>query len=297
MLPVLTCHHAPEQSGLFSFGKQGQSHLGYSETGFADEKSACWANYLVGNSFNSPVIELSMGSAEFLCHQQTQIAITGAQCRIEINGRQQSSWRTLEIESGQYLKLHFSESGIRKYLAVRGLAKTNCLNPCFNEGDSHNILNNMFFQTDLAPCQPRLTPRRYIPNYRLPVMLNLIPSLQHEHFSETCKRQFFNSVFSIHKDSNRMGYRLNETLEDIPELSMTSQGVEYGSVQITPQGQPIILMKEHQTMGGYPQIGCVARMDLGRLAQLRPGQLCQFRRSNFFEEIRRLKQCLTFFNR
>ncbi|MEF1229198.1 allophanate hydrolase, partial [Vibrio fortis] len=82
--------------------------------------------------------------------------------------------------------------------------------------------------------------------------------------------------FTVSQNSNRMGYRLSGEPVESPAITMLSEGIALGAIQIPKDGQPIILLNDRQTIGGYPKLGCVARIDLPRLAQAKPGQHVTF---------------------
>jgi allophanate hydrolase subunit 2 len=136
---------------------------------------------------------------------------------------------------------------------------------------------------DLLPCQ-RIEntslwqlPENFRADYRQnSARLRVVLGYQQEHFSETQQQRFFNSGYSVTKYSDRMGYRL-EGAEIIPAIEgILSEGICLGAIQFPPDGQPIVLLNDRQTMGGYPKIGSVLSVDIGKLAQLSAGGRVNF---------------------
>jgi len=110
-----------------------------------------------------------------------------------------------------------------------------------------------------------------------PGVVRVMRGPEWEWFSEGAKETFFQSIFEVTKDGNRMGTRLSGPPLPLAEpREMISAAVDHGVIQVPPSGQPIILGADRQTIGGYPRIGVVATVDLGKLAQFRPGETVRF---------------------
>lgn len=117
---------------------------------------------------------------------------------------------------------------------------------------------------------------RFKPDYNLPVKLRVIESYQYDDFDVEALDALYSSEFTISPDSNRMGYRLQGDTITPPYDGILSEGIALGAIQVPNDGNPIVLFNDHQTIGGYPKLGCVARIDLPRLAQAKPGQKVTF---------------------
>lgn len=296
--PLFEIIKASAQMGIFNFGHQGRAHLGFTESGYSDEHAACWANWLVGNPINSFVLELLFGGASFQCLQNTQIAITGANCIIKINGIAVNNWQTLHVKKNDQIDFGYATSGLRIYIAVMGGIIPNDANPSFTENPKYSMPANSLITgnktTSMVPNKS--TPRRFIPNYTAPIQVNVFQGVHYSLFSKDCTDSFFSKTYRLSTKMSRMGIRLNETVTDAPNTSLTSSGVAFGSIQVPSNGKPIILMKEHQTMGGYPVIAQVARLSLSRLAQAKPNQPCQFILASRNDELKKLQRFIAFFN-
>jgi allophanate hydrolase subunit 2 len=123
--------------------------------------------------------------------------------------------------------------------------------------------------------QQRAVPRLAIPNYgnkEIPVILGY----QYQSFSSLERANFFSSDYTVSSNSDRMGYRLEGKAVHTELKGIISEGIAYGAIQIPKDGQPIVLLRDRQTIGGYPKMGCVTRVGGGILAQQKPGDIIQF---------------------
>ncbi|MGD8170616.1 biotin-dependent carboxyltransferase family protein [Vibrio sp. TRT 21S02] len=272
---------------LQDFGRFGVAHMGLAQGGPVDDYAYSWANHLLGNPVNSPVLEITLGQAAFRINSDCQLSITGGDLNAKLDGEPLVNWATFSAYKGQILSFSLPKNGLRSYLAVKGGFKVpmqvgSCAtvtkdklgglkNGCsIAEGDTIAFTSN---HIDHKSVQLTF---RYKPDYNLPLKLRVIESYQHHMFSQESLNQFYNCKFRISQHSNRMGYRLEGAAITAPEKAILSEGIALGAIQVPPNGEPIILLNDRQTIGGYPKIGCVARIDLPRLAQAKPGQQVTF---------------------
>jgi allophanate hydrolase subunit 2 len=101
---------------------------------------------------------------------------------------------------------------------------------------------------------------------------------------------FFNQIFTVSSASDRMGVRLQGQALVMPALNMVSEGLWVGAVQLPPDGQPIVMLRDHQTMGGYPKLGSICRQSQALLAQALPGDSCQFQAINADQALQKARQ-------
>ena len=284
-------------------GRVGHHRLGLTTGGPLDTDSFHWANRLCGNSDNATAIEITIGGLELISTASTRIAVTGAAMPLTINGMAKELWRNHRINSGDRIQLGFSQAGCRAYLAVAGglqiapvfgssatvvregigglngkpLQKNDNL-LCFDDTTFSNRAN-LQVPTNLRPLHfqlfdsQRLNIQAHASNK---IELRVIPSFQQDRFSREQLQLFFNNTYTISDQYNRMGYRLNGPAIDSGISSMLSEGICLGAIQIPGDGQPIILLNDRQTIGGYPKIGTVLSLDLNRLAQLQAGAEVRF---------------------
>ncbi len=304
-------------AGLFSqlqdLGRYGQAKQGLSQGGVVDERAAGWANYLLKNSADKSLIEISFGQAEFAAECDLQLALTGAEMNAFIltkTGKKtaQSNNRSFILKKGQRLKLGFASSGVRAYLAVKGgfnippkygsssTVKRNFLGGVDGAGGNLKSADSLAVFEQVNNFIGTKMPGQFIADYNKPLTLGVIESYQCDHFSSAQKAKFYSSEYTIDAQSDRMGLRL--TGQSIACLSrgIISEGIALGSIQIPADGLPIILLQDRQTLGGYPKIGCVARCDLSLLAQKSAGQKIRFKPACLADEQLRYLQRLRFFN-
>lgn len=275
-------------------GRYGASHMGITQGGAIDDYAFSWANHLLGNQANSTCLELTLGQAEFEVLQNCMMAICGGDLGATLDGKQLNNWSTFFARKGQTLSFKLAKNGLRSYLAVQGgFNFPQQLNSTAYVGkDQLGGLNKNgqpiaqgdlieFNQTQQTDCKPVQLTFRFTPDYNLPLTLRVIEGYQSKSFDKKSLRSFYAQQFTVGQNSNRMGYRLcSSNPITPPKEPILSEGITLGAIQIPPNGEPIVLFNDRQTIGGYPKIGCIARMDLPRLAQARPGQTIRFIRGN-----------------
>ncbi|WP_022942435.1 biotin-dependent carboxyltransferase family protein [Psychromonas hadalis] len=307
-----------KKAGIFTQlqdqGRFYQAQQGVSQGGVCDELAGGWANYLLDNPVNSPLLEISFGQAQFEALSEVQLALTGAPMDAKItllSGKQikQHNNCSFILKQGELLTLSFATSGLRAYLAVKGgfiaeavLGSVSCVKRNSIGGLQGD--GGVLKKGDLLPVLSqqrhfikRKMPEQFIPNYNQPLSLAVIESYQCDDFLVSQKNRFYNSEYQIDKHSDRMGMRLQgEPIIKSGSAGIISEGIALGSIQIPADGLPIILLQDRQTLGGYPKIGCVSRCDLSQLAQQPAGNKITFKRSDLQVEQLRYLQQLRFFN-
>ena len=265
------------QSLLQDGGRYGWQHLGVSPAGPLDLHAAAWANYLLDNPWGTPLLEVALGYLELESELDTWLALTGAQVAATLDGAPLPRWSRFPLRAGQRLKLGFARSGQRAYLAVAGGFRAPSLlgsvSTQLREGlGGGDGLGRPLRAGDLLPCQPASLARAasvpwpYQPDYRAPGQLRVIGGGDAAGFAADQVQAFFERSWQLSPQSDRMGARLlGEPL--VAPTQQWSQGVGRGAIQVPPDGQPIILQADHQTMGGYPILGWLHPLDLARLAQ------------------------------
>ena len=273
-------------AGFFSliedYGRFGLAHYGFSQSGVADEHAYCWANHLLDNNFNDAVLEITFGGSKLKVLADTSIVVTGADFDFRINGKPQPLWEVIPVCCDDILTWSTRKSGLRAYLAVKGGIQTEVM---FNSR-SVNLREKIGLKVRAGDVLPyklteaktahRVTPSQYVSGYDQTLTLRLLPTYQFDQFDEQQKAIFFNQVYTIARESDRTGCRLEGQRINNTRSRMISEGICYGSVEITTEGLPIILLKESPTIGGYPKIGTVFSLDLAKLAQRQSGSKVRF---------------------
>lgn len=288
---AITAVKPGQQTLIQDFGRFGLAHLGITQGGPVDDYAYSWANHLLDNHTNCPSLEITLGQAEFLIHSSCEMAIAGGDLNAKLDGQPIENWSSFYTKGGQTLTFGLPKNGLRSYLAVKGGFK---VHP--HLGSTATVVRDQLggimhgnpiktgdvihFGPHNLGTKTRQMTFRYKPDYDLPLELRVIEGYQANDFSPDALHSMYNQTFSVSKLVDRMGYRLCDGHIAPPKKEYLSEGIALGAIQITPDGQPIILLNDRQTIGGYPKIGCVARIDLPRLAQSRPGQKVKFVRGD-----------------
>ena len=272
-------------------GRFGYMDSGISESGVMDKKSYRKANYLVGNKNGEAVLEITLMGPEILFESDTAFGYMGAEMDAKLDGEPVSRGRTYLAKAGQTLNLGFAKNGIRSYLAfaggvdvpiVLGSRSTNI--KCsiggyegrkLQAGDILSIGTSKYMTRGMR----RILRRKVTPQeYRSEIQVRVILGPQDEYFTENGLIDFLNTPYKVSTDIDRMGIRLEgEAIEAKTPTDIVSDGITFGSIQVTSSGMPIILMADHQTTGGYAKIATVVSEDLQYLAQARPGDVIRFK--------------------
>ncbi len=278
------------QTTLQDLGRPGRRSLGVSASGAMDPESLRLANLLSGNRPDAVTLEMTLTGPLLLCQRDVQAAVAGAVP--SAFGRP----RRFSITAGEKLDLRELTGGARAYLAVAsgfagqrvlGGAGTDLLagfggldGRALRRGDR---LGQHESHTDSLAPLPDASNWSLAPVLRTnsttgaPAQLRVLRGPQANRFAPEAWRQLLHETYQVSRLSNRMGLRLEG-----PELvahdceGLDSQPVVQGAIQVPPNGQPIVLGADSQTLGGYPLIACVASADLPLLGQLRPGQRVAF---------------------
>ncbi len=263
-------------------GRPGFRHLGVTAGGAADAISARVANRLVGNPDGAALLECCLGGPLLKFHQNTRLAFVGwADLR---------SGSVIEVEAGEEIDLRSRLRNVRGYVAIAGgIAVPQVMGS--RATDLRSGFGGFFGRTlkagdrlPLGTAQTGPKPGTWRvgwPESAGPgrmIELRFLPGMQMAWFSPDAKRAFRGSVFTVSPMADRMGVRLDGAALGLSEpRELVSQAVVPGSIQVPPDGQPIVLMPECQTIGGYPQIGHVMSADLPKLARAWPGTPIRFR--------------------
>lgn len=277
------------QPGLLTLiqdsGRYGQHRIGLTNGGPLDAKAFNWANRLCQNSQNASALEVSIGGLVLESQVDTFISVTGAQMPFKINGTPAQAWRSHKIQAGDKIEFGFATAGSRAYLAVSGgfdipLSFTSSATVV---RESIGGLNGAkLSQGDLLPCAQTTqgallaTPDSEIPQYTDEINVRVILGYQHKSFDTVQQQLFFTSQYQLSDKVDRMGFRLQGQEIRSKTTAMLSEGICHGAIQIPADGQPIVLMNDRQTIGGYPKIGSVISLDTAKLSQLMPGNKVNF---------------------
>ena len=264
-------------------GRPGWRDRGLSLCGALDEFALQAGNLLVGNAPGAAGLEFTLGAATLRFHADACIAVTGTDADASLNGRPLRPWWRQPVRAGQTLQLAAPRERMRSYVAVAA-----CLDLPLALGSLSTDLKGGFGgldgralrDGDRLPLNPLPTlpagkvgmrPPDWTPTVRV------LPGPEHDVFTTAAREAFWAADWTVTPQSNRMGYRLaGPVLARERGEELASHGVLPGVIQVPPSGQPIVLLADAQTTGGYPKIAVVIRADLWKLGQLRLGARLHF---------------------
>jgi len=272
---------------LQDVGRFGVRHLGVTQGGALDWVSMSWANKLLNNALNAAVIEVTLGGLTLLAESDCCLALAGADLGAVLDDRPIAPWRSFFVRKGQQLRFTRPITGARAYLAAPGgFAAVDVLGSCATvareglgglEGRGEALVEGDQLTYSGASFELHALPDHLIPDVSDQRPLDVVLGAQIGQFSGLSLFDAFNSDWTLDSRADRMGMRLLG-----PELvyqgkPMISEGIPLGAIQVPPDGQPIILLNDRQTIGGYPRLGALTPMSLARLAQKLPGSVVRMK--------------------
>lgn len=264
-------------------GRFGVGHLGVTQSGAADWISYNWANWLLGNPANSAALEIVMGGNLTLeASSDVCLALTGADLDARIDGEPLAPNACFTLKAGQCLTFRQPRVGLRAYLAFPGglqapevLGSRACtaremIGGLHEDGKPLQTGDQLSWQGD-TPSPRRLPDNAGLSMPQKRCQLPLVLGSQVAHFAGRSLYQAFNQPWTVDQRADRMGIRLTGQALNSKLEGVISEGIPLGAVQIPPDGQPIVLMNDRQTIGGYPRIGALTPSACARLSQCLPG--------------------------
>ncbi len=289
------------------FGRVGVMKNGFTQNGAMDRYSMTVANRLCGNCDSAPVLEMTVLGVTARFTQDTVVCVSGADFGAKINDKPIKRNKAYKINKGDILSMGAAKSGMRAYLAVAGgivgeyvfgSASTNLkfafgghFGKKLQSGDVLSIGTGAFPLGEIDKWE--------IPEseYSKDAQLRVVLGPQNEMFTDEDIRLFLSQEYEVTAQSDRMGIRLSgEPLKSKNGMDIISDGIVFGSVQVPNSGEPIILMADHQTTGGYAKIATVISVDLPRASQLSVGNTVRFKSVTVEEAEQEAKKQKRFFD-
>lgn len=289
-----------QDKGRFSF-----THLGVTNSGFMDEYAAQAANKLLDNSLDTNLLEIAFPNVELKASKNSTVSITGAYCDFYINNKVKKTWQAHNIKDGDILKIGKIHQGQRVYLAVKdgfSIPKEFGSNSTTIKESLGGLNGKQIKDGDVLPFRASFKEiekrwhRDNLPVYKKELTLRVVLSYQEESFSKEEKEKFFSSEYEVTPDFNRMACKLKGTPIKSSLDGIISEAISFGSIQIPKDGQPIILLKERQTIGGYPKVGSVLNIDCFKLAQMKIGSKIRFEEISIAEAQKKLREFYSTFS-
>ncbi|QAA95204.1 5-oxoprolinase subunit C family protein [Pollutimonas thiosulfatoxidans] len=283
-------------SSFQDLGRHGHQYLGVPVGGAMDTRAHRLANLLVGNAQDEATLEITLAGPTLRFDSPACIAISGAQLGAMLNGQAIPNNRPLVLRAGDILSFGGRQSGLRAYIAWHGgvdlppvlSSRSTYLRGGFGGYQGRALRQGDVFSmpwrpgaTDLGALADELWKIKvYLPATLSAMARGAIRAVKGAHaalFTTASVQQFFDADFKISPNSERMGYRLQgPTLSLRSNQQLLSEATSFGSVQVPADGNPIILMADRQTTGGYAKIAHVATVDLPIVAQCMPGDALRF---------------------
>ena len=292
------------KGGIFTtvqdYGRMGYQNLGFHVCGVMDRHAYWAANLLVDNTDREAVLEFTIGGPTLYFTSDTVICITGGDFDPKINGESIPMYRAVEVKSGDELEMGFARCGTWGYIAFAGgldvpsvMGSRSTDIKCglggyegrqIQDGDEIEFLSNV-------KSLPLMSERKLeIPDYGKDVVeLRVTMGPQDDHFTQEGIHTFLSGEYTVTSQCDRMGYRLEGEKIEHNELGadIISDGIAKGAIQVPSSGQPIVMMSDRQTLGGYTKIANVISVDISKLAQCRYPQKVKFTRVSV-EEAQRI---------
>ncbi|WNZ85784.1 biotin-dependent carboxyltransferase family protein [Pseudomonas sp. P108] len=267
-------------------GRFGVRHLGVTQGGAADWCSMSWANWLLGNNLDAAVIEITLGGFAVVAAEDCLLALAGADLGAQIDGQPLAPWRSFKLGKGQKLLFTQPLLGARAYLAapggfdapkVLGSRATVVREELGGlDGMGLPLAKGAALSYRGEAVLLREVPLALRPDLKVNAPLDLVLGAQIGQFSGQSLFDVFNTTWAVDSRADRMGIRLLGSALHYQGQPMISEGIPLGAVQVPPDGQPIVLLNDRQTIGGYPRLGALTPLALARLAQCLPGDRVRF---------------------
>jgi KipI family sensor histidine kinase inhibitor len=275
-------------STLQDLGRTGYRRLGVSPGGAMDPLALRLANRLAGNPESVACLEVTLPGLQLDVLRDNLFAITGADLSAFLDDEPASLWQSQFVRAGQRLSFRKRVRGSRAYLAISGGFQADSvlgscstdLRNCWGGFQGRTLRKGDILFAQESPTEQsgfaiRATQPSVFSEYGTPFLLRVLPGPQISCVGSTMQR-LFSEEFRVHPNSNRMGYRFDGPPLQVSPTEIISEPAPRGSIQVLPNGELILLMADHQTVGGYPKIAVLISADFPKAAQLAPGHRVQF---------------------
>ncbi len=268
-------------------GRPGYLRVGIPESGPVDREAFVLANRLVGNADGEAGLECTLLGPRVEFTDARAVAVTGADMPVTLNGVDVPLWQAFTVRTGDVLRLGAAKGGVRGYLAVAGGVDTPPAlgsRATYVRGRLGGFGGRGVSRGDRIPLGPPRAARlgrvraSRIPDYSGEPEIRVVLGPQDDCFTERGIAAFLDGPYEMLPQSDRMGARLRgPSIELARGHDIISDGIPLGGIQVVGDGQPIVLLVDRQSTGGYTKIATVCSFDIGRVGQIKPGQRLRFR--------------------
>ncbi len=270
-------------------GRKTGRRAGLAPGGAMDQRAYLWANRLLGNDPAAAALEITLGGFALRFAVETAFALTGADCAATLDGVETGAWRTVHARPDQVLRLGYSATGMRAYVAFPGGLDVptafGSASAVVRDGLPGLLGRPLRAGESLRWCEPgRACPMRRVPPELIPpttasLILPLIVGYEWAEFSSADRERVFDSEWTVDPASDRTAGRLaGPALTSGPRVLDSTPLVD-GTVQVTGDGLPLVFMRDRPTIGGYAKLGSMNPIALDAFAQARPGTPIRFVRA------------------
>jgi len=264
-------------------GRIGLAYYGIPQSGAMDHKALSAANMLAGNKSNAACFEFTMQGGHIKFHEETKIGLTGADMDWQLNGEEAGRYQSIHVKAGDVLRGSYAQSGVRAYLAVQGQIDTPRYYDSYSsytygdggksqikKGDSFEVKRNHPLNLDII--------NMLIMFQHDAESIEFLKGPEWDVLSEASKSSLLKNAFKISSQSNRMGARLESNVLEWRKRAKTRTApLIPGMIQLPPSGNPIVILQDGQTTGGYPRIGYLNQEELWKFNQIRFGLEFRFK--------------------
>jgi len=275
-------------TGIQDLGRIGFQHLGVPVSGAMDTEALRLANHLVGNDEGEAALEIMhLGPTLEVCAESVRVALAGGSGTIEITGQEKpvQAFCSVRLQHGDRFRLTASGVSATAYLAVEGgfdIAEVLGSRSTYARGGFGGHFGRAIEEGDVLPLRKSEVPTR--PERMLaqgalprPESVRVILGPQHDYFTQSAIEALRENTYRVSRAADRMGIRLEgAALSHRDQFNIVSDGIAPGAIQVPGYAQPIILLADRQTTGGYPKIATVISSDLPGVGRLRPGDAIGF---------------------
>lgn len=262
-------------------GRWGREHWGVPVNGYLDELAAQWANWLLGNPLDAAVLEITAAGPELEVLEDGPLAWAGADFPVQIDGVAWPPGESRVVARKSRIRFGYRKKGLRCYLAFPGGicvpkvmgSRATDLASGIGGYDGRALRPGDEIASTVANALLRRTLRRTVRTGRI---LRVVPGTRPERLPAGSLTRLLTAEFRVSKDSSAMGLRLTGSSLGHPRGDWPSEGMAIGAVECPPSGEPLVLLKNRGSIGGYPVVAHVIRADWPVLAQLGPEDSVSF---------------------
>ncbi|MBI4636609.1 MAG: biotin-dependent carboxyltransferase [Candidatus Rokubacteria bacterium] len=283
-------------------GRPGHLRYGIPPSGPMDRAAFVLANRLAGNDGGTAALESTLAGPRFETDAPCAIAVTGAEVEVTVNGDPAPRWTTLPLRAGDVVRLGPARTGVRAYIAFSGGvdvrpvlgSRATYLRGRLGGVEGRALRKGDTLRVGGAPLpRERSVPPRAIPDLASEPTIRVVLGPQADRFTDEGIEALLTGAYEMLPQSDRMGARLRgPRIAHRRGHDIISDGIALGSIQVPGDGQPIVLLVDRQSTGGYTKVATVCSFDIGRLGQVKPGQRLCFRAVGLGEAHRLLRESI-----